>query len=79
MKSRLFFALSICLSLATAGLFPAVAAELPPTGINSISGQLSLTNTDPDILARLGPPGDEGMYAFTIYAYTDPPEVLQSS
>jgi len=62
MKSRLFFALSICLSLATAGLFPAVAAELPPAGVNFISGQLSFTNTDPDILARLGPPADEGMY-----------------
>jgi hypothetical protein len=57
MKSQLFFALSICLSLAPAGLFLAVAAELPPTGVNSISGQLSFANTDPDILARLGPPG----------------------
>lgn len=49
------------------------------SGTNTISGLVQFSNTDPDILARLGPPGDEGMFAFSIFAYTDPPDALIAS
>lgn len=57
----------------------APAADAPPAGTNTLSGLVRLTNADPDILARLGPPGNEGISSFTVFAYTDPPDVLQSS
>ena len=55
------------------------AQDLPQSGTNTISGLVRFVNTDPDILARLGPPGNEGMTSFAILAYTDPPDVLQAS
>ncbi|NOS69649.1 MAG: hypothetical protein HOP33_06945 [Verrucomicrobia bacterium] len=57
---------------------PASAQEVQ-SGTNTISGLVRFVNTDLDILARLGPPGNEGMTYFAIYAYTDPPDVLQAS
>src|SRR5436190_1223509 len=55
------------------------AADLPVPGTNRISGVVRFTNADADILALLGPPGDEGMSSFSIFANTDPPESLQST
>jgi hypothetical protein len=66
------------LALACLATFPVVAVDPPPSGTNTISGVVRFTNADADILARLGPPGNEGMTSFSIFAYTDPPEVLQS-
>ncbi len=54
-------------------------SEPPPSGTNSIYGTIRFTNADAEILARLGPPGNEGMSSFSILAYTDVPEPLQSS
>ena len=60
-------------------LHSALAIEPPPSGTNAIVGVVQFVNVDPDILARLGPPGDEGMTDFAIFAYSDPPDTLQSS
>lgn len=57
----------------------AAPAEPPPSGTNSISGTIRFTNADTDILARLGPPGNEGMSSISLQAYTEVPEPLQSS
>lgn len=64
---------------ALAGLAPEAVAQVVQSGTNTISGLIRFLNIDPDIVARLGPPGDEGMTDFTVFAHTDPPEVLQSS
>ena len=59
---------------------PAPAAE--PGGelvTNVISGVVRFTNTDPGILARLDAPGDEGVTAISVSAYTDPPAILTAS
>ncbi len=60
-------------------VLPALAQNLPPSGTNTIQGLVRFVNTDPDILARLGPPGNEGMNSFSIYANTDAPDALQAS
>ncbi len=67
--------------VALGGASPTVGAEVnpPPAGTNTISGLVRFTNGDPDIQARLGPPGLEGMGSFTIFAYTDPPDPLQTT
>ena len=57
----------------------AQGAEPPPAGTNFIHGTVRFTNADGDILARLGPPGNEGMSWVSLVAYTDVPEPLQSS
>jgi hypothetical protein len=71
----------ICLTLASVVGFAhlATAADVPPSGTNAINGLVRFVNTDPDILARLGPPGDEGVASFAIFAYTEPPETFQAS
>ena len=69
--------LLLCLACLTA--MTAAAADLPPSGTNTIFGLVRFVNADADILARLGPPGGEGMTAFGIYAYTDPPDSLQTT
>jgi hypothetical protein len=75
------------LLLATTGIALAALAILAPdapaqtvqTGTNSISGLVRFVNTDPEILARLGPPGNEGMVAFSIFAYVEPAGVPSAS
>jgi hypothetical protein len=57
----------------------APAADLPVPGTNRINGVVRFTNADSEILALLGPPGDEGISSFSIFAYTDPPDSLQST
>ena len=37
------------------------------------------TMADPDILALLGPPGNEGITQMVVYAYTDAPDVRSAS
>jgi len=71
--------LPFLLLAALAGLAPTASAQVVQSGTNTISGLVRFVNTDPDILARLGPPGNEGMTFLAIYAYTDPPDVLQAS
>lgn len=74
--------LAICIGFVAAALpRPSFAqpSEPPPSGTNSIYGTIRFTNADADILARLGPPGNEGMSSFSLQAYTDVPEPLQSS
>jgi hypothetical protein len=66
------------LALAAAGLLPAFAADLPPSGTNTIQGLVQFANADPDILARLGPPGNEGMTDYALYAYSDSPDSLSA-
>ena len=68
---------ALAMSLVTS---PVPAAE--PGGelvTNAISGAVRFTNTDPGILARLDAPGDEGVTAISVSAYTDPPAVLTAS
>ena len=53
------------------------AADLPPSGTNTISGVVRFINADPDILARLGPPGLRYARALSddvtaVYVSTDP-------
>ncbi len=72
----------MCWALAAlGGAATLVSAEInpPPAGTNTISGLVRFINVDPDIQARLGPPGNEGMGSFTLFAYTDPPDSLQST
>lgn len=57
----------------------APAASLPDSGTNTLQGTLRFANTDAGILARLGPPGDEGLLSWVMFAYTDPPESLQTT
>src|SRR5262245_7956960 len=56
----------------------ALAADLPQSGTNRINGTVRFTNADGDILARLGPPGNEGISSFAIFATTDSPDPIQS-
>ncbi|MBI3867302.1 MAG: HYR domain-containing protein [Verrucomicrobia bacterium] len=69
------------LALATAfsSWFTAAAADLPPSGTNTISGRVRFTNVDPGILDRLGLPGDEGITAFSIFANSAEPDSLSAS
>lgn len=55
------------------------AAEADVTGTNQIHGIVGFSNVDPDIRARLGPPGDEGMGSFVVFAYTEGPDTLQTT
>lgn len=55
------------------------AADLPPSGTNSIYGFVRFANADPDILARLGPPGDEGLGSYVVIANSPPPLTLSAS
>src|SRR6187431_1589788 len=57
----------------------AAAADLPPSGTNSIYGFVRFVNTDLEILARLGPPGDEGMGSYAVIANSPPPITLSAS
>lgn len=62
-----------------AGLLPAAfALEPPPSGTNTIQGVVQFVNVDPDIVALLGAPGNEGMKDLVIYAYSAPPDSLQA-
>ena len=70
---------SIALTVLAGLALTASGQNLPQSGTNTISGLVRFVNTDADILARLGPPGDEGMTSFAVLAYTDPPEVLQAN
>ncbi|MBM3846679.1 MAG: hypothetical protein FJ405_10410, partial [Verrucomicrobia bacterium] len=74
LKQLMWFAL---LAASNSAVLLAADTQLP--GTNQIQGVVRFTNTDPDILARLGPPGDEGMRSLAVIAYTDPPELLQST
>ncbi len=55
-----------------------VAADLPVSGTNIIQGVLQFANADAEILARLGPPGNEGMTDYALYAYTYSPDSLSA-
>lgn len=55
------------------------AAEADVTGTNQIHGIVGFSNVDPDIRARLGPPGDEGMGSFVVFAYTEGPDTIQTT
>ncbi len=76
-------ALPILLAFAAVSSLPWTtrSAEIvpPPAGTNLIRGVVQFTNVDPDILARLGPPGEEGLGSLTVFAYTDPPDSLQAT
>ena len=63
--------------LALAGALCAQAADIE-SGTNTISGVVQFSNADPDILARLGPPGNEGMKDLVIDAYSAPPDSLRA-
>ena len=56
----------------------AAAADLPPSGTNTIQGLVQFVNADADILARLGPPGNEGMVDLVIDTYSAPPDSLRA-
>ena len=71
-RSTLSFSLSCLVALT------ATAADLPPSGTNTISGVVRFTNADADILARLGPPGNEGMVDLVIDTYSSPPDSLRA-
>jgi hypothetical protein len=74
------YSLTLLLLAALAAFAPITrAVDPPPSGTNTLAGLVRFTNADPDILARLGPPENEGVTSLSIFAYTDPPEVLQSS
>jgi hypothetical protein len=79
MKTKLSPLVTSCLALAAAGLLHAFAADVPQAGTNIIRGSVRFVNIDPDILARLGPPGDEGMTAFAVVANSAPPDAFQAS
>jgi len=72
-RSVLSFVLLSCASALTS-----TAADLPPSGTNTIQGVVQFANADPDILARLGPPGNEGMKDLVIDAYSTPPDSLRA-
>src|SRR5689334_21183234 len=57
----------------------ALGAELPPVATNAIRGVVRFTNTDPDILARLGPPGNEGISSVVLIANSEPPDTVSAS
>jgi hypothetical protein len=63
--------------LASSG--PVAFAQSVQTGTNTISGLVRFGNTDPGILTRLGPPGNEGVLAFSILAYAEPAGVPSAS
>jgi hypothetical protein len=64
--------------LALTGALSVHAADIE-SGTNTVQGLVQFLNTDPDILARLGPPGNEGMTDIGIYAYSDSPDALSAS
>lgn len=66
----------LCLSAFALSVIAALAAEAPPSGTNVIQGVVRFTNADTNILARLGPPGNEGMAQFILYAYAAGPPAL---
>jgi len=63
--------------LALTGALSAHAADIE-SGTNTIQGAVQFANADPDILARLGPPGNEGMTDIGIYAYSGSPDALSA-
>ncbi len=65
--------------LAALSLQPTFAADPPEAGTNTIHGIIQFINADAGILARLGPPGEEGMTNVSFFAYTDPPDVIQTT
>ena len=64
--------------LSSLSALTAFAADLPPSGTNTIQGVVQFANADPDILARLGPPGNEGMTDYALYAYSYSPDSLSA-
>lgn len=79
MKTFRFVSCLLPLTLLCLATLPAGAADLPPSGTNTIRGFVRFVNADPDILARLGPPGDEGMTSFAVIANSAPPNALAAS
>ena len=63
--------------LALTGALSALAADIE-SGTNTIQGVVQFANADPDILARLGPPGNEGMTDITLFAYSVSPDSLSA-
>ena len=76
MKTSSQFA--VVLALLAGWISTALAVDPPESGTNTLQGVVQFVNADPDILARLGPPGNEGMKNLVIYATSTPPDPLQS-
>ncbi len=59
------------------GALSAQAADIQ-SGTNTIQGVVQFANADADILAQLGPPGNEGMTDIALYAYSYSPDSLSA-
>ncbi len=65
------------LFLALTGALSILAADIE-SGTNTIRGVVQFANGDLDILARLGPPGNEGMTDYALYAYSYSPDSISA-